>query len=73
MNLESADAGKRAGRSANLGGEVGERGQVIAVECGCIRELAAGDLHSVARVTAETNAGFIYYLALSMRNFRYSR
>ena len=73
MNLESADAGKRAGRSANLGGEVGERGQIIAIECCCVRELAAGDLHSVARVTAETDAGFIYYFALSMRNFGYGR
>ena len=73
MNLESADAGKRAGRGANLGGEVGERGQIIPVKSGCIRELAAGDLHSVAGVTAETDAGFIYYFALSMRNFGYGR
>ncbi len=71
MYLESADAGKSARRGANLGGEVRERGQIVAIERGCIRELAAGDLHSVAGVTAETDAGFINYFALSARYFRY--
>ena len=73
MDLESADAGKSAGRSADLGREVRERGQVVAIERCCIRELAAGDLHSVAGVTAKTNAGFIDYFALAARNFRYGR
>ena len=73
VNLESADPGKRAGRGANLGREVGERGQIVSVQRGRIRELAAGDLHSVAGVTAETDAGFIDYFALSARYFRYGR
>src|SRR6266478_8652950 len=32
MKLITADAGERAGRSTNFGGEVGESGDVVAVE-----------------------------------------
>ena len=54
-------------------GKSGKRGQVVAVERDGIGELAAGDLHAVAGVAAETDAGFINYFALSARNFRYGR
>lgn len=53
--LESADAGQRTGGGANFGGKVGKRADVIAERRGNVRELSAGQLHSVATVSAETN------------------
>ena len=56
MHLESADAGQGAGRGANFGGKVGERGEIVAVKRDGIGELAAGDLHAVAGVAAKADA-----------------
>ena len=55
LDLESADAGKRARRGANFGREIRERGQIVAVQRDGIGELAAGDLHAVAGVAAEAD------------------
>ena len=55
VQLVAADAGQRAGRSANLRGVVRERGDVVAVKRDRIGELAAGDLHAVAGVPGEAD------------------
>ena len=57
MHLETADAGKRARRGANLSREIGKRGKIVAVQRHGIGELAAGDLHAVAGVAAEADDG----------------
>ncbi len=59
MDLESADAGKRARRGANFGREIREGGEIVAEQRGGVGELAAGDLHAVAGVTAEADDGAI--------------
>ena len=64
LNLESADAGKRSRRGANFGGIIGERSQVVSVEGHGIGELAAGNLHAVAGVSAEAENGFFDDFAL---------
>ena len=69
VHLEAADAGQRAGRGANLGGEVGQRGEIVAVEGHGVRELAAGDLHAVAGVTAEADDRLFYGFFLAARDF----
>ena len=55
MDLKAAHAGKSAGRGANFCGEIGQRGEVVAVKSDRVGELAAGDLHAVAGITAEAN------------------
>ena len=54
-------------------GKSGKRGEIVAVKRDGVGELAAGDLHAVAGVAAEADAGFIDYFALSARYFRYGR
>ena len=68
MHLESADAGQRARRGANFSGKVGKRRQIVAVQRDRVGELAAGDLHAVAGVAAETDYGLVNYFALALRN-----
>src|SRR5215470_5071918 len=63
MQLEAADAGYGSGRSANFGGIIREGGDVVAVQCHRVRELATGNLHSVARVTGEANDRAVYDFA----------
>src|SRR3989304_2835259 len=46
-------ATRRAGGSANLGGVVRQGADVVAVDRGGTRELAAGQLHAVAGVAGE--------------------
>ncbi len=55
LDLESTDAGQRAGRGANLGREVGQRAQVVADgSCGCSKTIA-GDLHPVAGIARKAH------------------
>ena len=55
VELEARDAEQAAGRSADLGGEVRERRDVVAGLGGGLRELGAGELHAVARVAGEAD------------------
>ena len=55
MDLVAADAGQRAGGGADLGGEIGQRADVVADHRGGVGELRAGELHPVAAVTGEAN------------------
>ena len=55
VDLEARDACERAGGSADLGGEVGKRGEVVAGERRRFGELGAGELDSIAGVATETN------------------
>ena len=47
----------RAARGANLGREVGKRGDVVADQGRRVGELRAGQLHAVARVAAKAHGG----------------
>ncbi len=55
VELEAADARDGTRRGANFGGIVRERSDVVAVERHGIGELAAGDLHAVARVASKAD------------------
>ena len=69
MNLESANARERTRRSADFSGEVRERRKIIAEKGSRISELAAGDLHSVTRVAAETDDRVFHGLAPALQGF----
>ncbi len=66
MNLESADARKRARRRANLRREVGQGGKIVAVESNGVGELASGDLHAVTGIAAEANYCLIDHFAFAL-------
>ena len=53
VQLEGRDPGQRPGRGADLGGEVGQGGQVVAEHGGLGGEPVAGQLHAVAGVAGE--------------------
>ncbi len=53
--LESADAGQRPGRGADLGGVVGQGREVVADDGRGRGELRAGELHPVAGVPGEAD------------------
>ena len=55
VELEAGDARQRAGGRADLGGEVGQRRDVVAEQRGLGRELRAGELHAVAGVAREAD------------------
>ena len=55
VDLVARDAGQRARGGANLGGEVGEGGQVVAGDGGRSGELRADQLHAVAGVADEAD------------------
>ena len=55
VELEARDARQRAGGRADLGGEVGQRRDVVAENRRLRRELRAGELHAVAGVAAEAD------------------
>ena len=55
VELEARDARQRAGRRADLGGEVGQRRDVVAEQRRLGRELRAGELHPVAGVAREAD------------------
>ena len=50
------------GRGADLGGEVRQRGDVMAIDRGGARELAAGELHAVTGVAREADRDAIKLL-----------
>ena len=53
VQLEGADASQRAGWRADLGGEVGQGGEIVARQRRLGGELRARHLHAVARVAGE--------------------
>ena len=53
VDLEGRHAGQRSGRSADLGGELGEGCQVVAEQRTGGGEPVTGQLHAVARVAGE--------------------
>ena len=55
VDLEARHTTDRALRRTDLGGEVGECGQVVAENCADRTEAVAGELHTVAGVTGESN------------------
>ena len=55
VDLEAGDARERAGRRADLGGEVRERCEVVAERRGLAREPVARELHPVTRVAREAD------------------
>src|SRR5260370_13136095 len=65
MQLEAGAAWNRSRRSGNFRRIVRKSGNVIAVECGGIRELAAGDLHALAGVAREADHRLIQHFALA--------
>ena len=58
VDLEAGDAGEGAGRGADLGGEVGQRADVVAEDGRGVGELRAGQLHAVAGVAGEADGRF---------------
>ena len=54
-HLEGRDTGQRSLRGADLGGELGQRGQIVAECRGDARELVTGELHAVAGVAGEAD------------------
>ncbi len=67
MKLVAADSGERTRRGADFGGEVGERGDIVAVESDGIGELAAGDLHTVAGISGEADHSAVDDFAFVLR------
>jgi hypothetical protein len=55
VHLEAGHAGEGALRCSDLGGEVGEGGEVIPEEGRGVRELAPRDLHAISGVSAEAD------------------
>src|SRR5437879_9806217 len=75
MQLKTADTGNRSRRRANFRRIIRKRGNVIAIECGGIGELVAGNLHAVARVAREANDRLVEHFASGFYwwNFRECR
>ena len=67
MQLITADAGKGARGSANFSGEVREGGDIVAVKRDGVGELAARNLHTVARVSGKTDHRSVNDFALVLR------
>jgi hypothetical protein len=55
VDLEGGDAGERAGRRPDLGGELGQGGQVVAQQRAGGGEAIARELHPVAGVAGEAD------------------
>src|SRR5438874_2983368 len=64
MQLVATDAGQGARRGANLGREVRESGDVVAVQGDRIGELTTSDLHAVAGIASEANDCLVDFLGL---------
>src|SRR5271156_3420933 len=73
MDLEAADAGQCSRGGADFSRKVGESRQIVAVESDRIGELAAGNLHAVARISAEADHRVVNYFPLALRNFNSSQ
>ena len=59
---------RRAGRGADLGGEVGEGGQVVAQQGAARGETVAGELHAVAGVAGEAHDDLVQLLCCVLRS-----
>ena len=55
VDLEGGHAVRGAGRRADLGREVGQRGQVVADHGGRVGEAAAGELHAITGVAGKAD------------------
>jgi hypothetical protein len=55
VDLEGRDAVRRARGGPNLGGEIRQRGEVVAHDRRRVREPATGELHPIARVAGEAD------------------
>ena len=64
VELEAGDARQRAGGRADLGGEVGQRREVVAEQRRLAGEAAAGQLHAVAGVAGEADGHLLELLDL---------
>ena len=62
VDLEGGDPVRGARRRADLGGEVGQRGEVVAHHRGRVGEAAARELHPVAGVAGEPDDYAIKFL-----------
>src|SRR5947209_5627453 len=62
MDLKPRDAGQGSGRGANLSGEVGEGGDVVAEDRRSVGELRTGQLHAVAGIPGKANGDGIQFL-----------
>ena len=67
-DLEGRDAGQGAGRGADLGREVRQRGQVVAEQRAGAGEAVAGELHAVAGVAGEADDDPVELLRRAMRS-----
>ena len=64
VKLEAGDAGQGAGRGTDLGGEVRQRGQVVAERRRFLGEAVPRQLHAVAGVARETDNDTVKLLDL---------
>src|SRR5207302_1734871 len=64
VDLVAGNAGERAGGSPDLGREVRQRADVVAEDRRRVGELSAGELHTVAGVTAEADGNVVNLLDL---------
>ena len=55
VHLKAGDTVDRACWCADLGGEVGERRQVVAEQCACRSETIACELHAIARIASKAD------------------
>ena len=55
VDLEARDAGERTGGCADLGGKVGQGGEIVSGERSRLGELGSGELDSATGVAAKTN------------------
>ena len=60
VDLEAGDTRHRAGGGADLRGKIGKRRQVVPGEGGLVGELRPRQLHSVARVTGESDRDVLH-------------
>ncbi len=66
VQLEAGDAGQGTGGRANLGGEVGQRRDVVADDGGGVGELRPRQLHAVAGVAGEADGHGLDFLCPSL-------
>jgi len=76
VHLEAGYARQRPGRSANLRGEVGERGEVVPGYGGRVAEPAAGQLDSITGIPGESDRNppdLLGWLGLNRHSFDSAR
>ena len=72
-DLEAGDTGQRSGRRADLGREVGQRADVVAVDGRGPGELGPGQLHPIARIAGEADRDAVELLELRVQRLRVDR